>query len=403
MLRFLKQKNFYITLGLIIVFFLVGILIGINKKVSIENILNIENMETPQEISVDFEPFWKTWNILKQKYPNSDKISDQQKIYGAISGLVESYEDPYSSFYNPQESKEFEEDISGSFSGIGLEVGMKDKILTAIAPLKNSPAYHAGIKSGDKLIKIDETFTSDLSIEEAVDLIRGKENTSVKLTILREDEKKPKEIEIIRQIIQIPVIETELREDNIFIIRIYSFTANSAKLFKDALKEFTQKNTNKLIIDLRGNPGGYLESAISMASWFLPAGKIIAIEDYGTNSKSKNYRSYGYDIFSDKLKLVILIDGGSASASEIIAGALQDYQKAIIVGEKSFGKGSVQEVINITPDTLLKITIAKWLTPHGNSISEKGLTPDYLVEYTKEDLKIKKDPQLEKAVELLNN
>jgi carboxyl-terminal processing protease len=340
---------------------------------------------------------------MDEKYPSASKISDQDKVYGAISGLVSSLNDPYSVFFSPEETKSFEEEIAGNFDGIGMEVGMKDKILTVIAPLKDTPAYRADIKSGDKILKIDKKVTSGLTIEEAIKLIRGPKGTSVTLTIFREGNKEPKEIKIVRDTIDIPTLDTEIRKDGIFVVKLYSFSANSANLFRGAMKKFVESGSDKLLLDLRGNPGGYLDAAVDMASWFLKGGQTIVIEDYGGNKDQEIFRSKGYDIFNDKLKFVILIDGGSASASEILAGAMQDNKRAKIVGSQSFGKGSVQQVVDITRDTILKITVAKWLTPNGTSISEKGLTPDYPIEITKKDLEDKKDPQLDKAVDLLIN
>jgi carboxyl-terminal processing protease len=282
-----------------------------------------------------------------------------------------------------------------------MEVGIKDKILTVIAPLKDTPAYKANIKSGDKILKIDSTVTSGLSIEKAIKLIRGKKGTTVTLTILREGNQKPQEIKIVRDTINIPTLDTELRKDGIFVIKLYSFSATSTNLFRNAMKQFVESGSDKLLLDLRGNPGGYLDASVDMASWFLPEGKTVVTEDYGDNKTAETFRSRGYNIFNDKLKFIILIDGGSASASEILAGAMQDNGRAKLVGSQSFGKGSVQEVINVTPNTILKITVAKWLTPNGTSISEKGLTPDYPIEITQDDLDAKIDPQLNKAVELL--
>lgn len=403
MLEFIKKRKKYVYVLLTIAVFFVGMFIGFQNSPSIDKILNISYAKNPPEIKADFEPFWDVWNSINEKYPDAKKIDEQKRIYGAIAGLVSSLDDPYSSFFDPEETKAFEEDIKGSFSGIGLEVGIKDNALTAIAALKGTPAYNAAIKPGDIILKINDTLTSDISIEEAIDLIRGEEGTTVALTIFRESEEEPREIKIVRQIINVPTLETEVKKDGIFVIKLYSFTENSATLFHNALKEFSKTKSDKLILDMRGNPGGYLDAAVNISSWFLPNGKTIVTEDYGDDLKPKNYRSLGYDIFSDKLKFVILIDGGSASASEIVAGAMQDYKKAILVGTQSYGKGSVQELVNVTPDTVLKITVAKWLTPNGISISEKGLTPDYLVKYTKKDFEEKKDPQLDKAVELLNN
>ena len=403
MLKHQKIKLGISTFLLVLVFFLLGVYVGTYRQSDISKVLSVTNKETPTTITADFAPFWKAWNIINEKSPDASKLTDQNRVYGAISGLVGSLNDPYSVFFNPEDAKSFEDDIAGSFSGIGVEVGIKDKILTVIAPLKDSPGYKAGLKAGDKILKIDQTLTSDITIEKAVRLIHGEKGTTVTLTIFRDGERESREIKIVRDIINVPIVKTESKPDGVFVITLNSFSANSASLFQNALKEFTNSKTDKLVLDLRGNPGGYLDSAVSMASWFLPSGKPVVLEDYGNNKKQNIYRSAGYNIFNDKLKFVILIDSGSASASEILAGAMQDYGIAKLVGEQSYGKGSVQEVVNITPDTILKITIAKWLTPKGTSISLKGLTPDYKVELTQKDADAKKDPQMDKAVELLTN
>lgn len=399
--NFSKIKYFSVVVSFIVLFFIFGVYAGVSRRPEIEKVLSLYNKETQVATQADFSPFWKVWNTLNEKYPYASKITDQERVYGAIGGLVNSLNDPYSVFFTPEETKSFEEEIAGNFDGIGMEIGIKDKTLTVIAPLKNTPAYQANIKSGDKILKINETATSGLGIEKAIKLIRGPKGTVVTLTIFREGSQKPKEIKITRDTINIPTLDMELRKDGIFMIRLYSFSANSANLFRNAMKQFTESGKDKLLLDLRGNPGGYLEAAIDMASWFLPTGKIIVTEDYGSNKTAEIFRSKGYDIFNDSLKFVILIDGGSASASEILAGAIQDNGRAKLVGAQSFGKGSVQEVVNITPDTILKVTVARWLTPNGISISEKGLTPDYSVEVTQKDLDTKIDPQLNKAVELL--
>ena len=402
--KFSKTRQYAATVLLVALFFILGVYVGNNNRPEIDKVLGISGKETAVAIQTDFSPFWKVWNTINEKYPSAGKTTDQERVYGAISGLIGSLNDPYSVFFAPDEAKSFEDEIAGNFDGIGMEVGMKDKVLTVIAPLKDTPAYRANIKSGDRIIKIDKIVTSGLSIEEAIKLIRGPKGTAVILTIFREGNKEPIEIKIVRDTINIPTLDTEMRNDGIFVIKLYSFSANSANLFRQALKQFSESGTEKLLLDLRGNPGGYLESAVDMASWFLPKGKVVVSEDYGDDKKPEVFRSKGYDVFNtDMLKFIILIDGGSASASEIVAGAMQDHGIARLVGAKSFGKGSVQEPIKITPDTLLKITVAKWLTPNGNLIEKKGLTPDYQIEITRKDLDAKKDPQLEKAVELLIN
>lgn len=349
---------------------------------------------------VSFSIFWDVWNTINEKYVTLNGADDQEKVYGAVSGLVGSLGDPYTVFFPPKEAEYFESEIQGNFEGVGMEIGMRDEILTVIAPLKGTPAERSGILAGDKVIKIDGTSTSGLGVDESVDLIRGERGTSVVLTIIREGEDKPLEIEVIRDRIEIPTIDTEKRSDGVFVIRLYSFTASSPYLFKDALREFAESEYDKLILDLRNNPGGFMEAAVDMASWFLPAGKVV-VKEISRDGSEKIYRSKGYDIFTEDLKFAILINRGSASASEIIAGALSEYGKVTLVGEKSFGKGSVQELIPMAGNTSLKITISRWFTPNGISISDGGLTPDVEVEFTKEDFEADKDPQLEKAAEIL--
>ncbi len=400
--EYLNTRRPYVII-IIAVFFFFGIYIGFHNGSTINKIVSVSNKETPDVVKADFSDFWKVWNLINEKYPDSALVSDEDRVNGAISGLVSSLNDPYSMFLAKDEAKSFEEDINGSFSGIGMEVGIKDKVLTVISPIKNTPAYNAGFKPGDKILKIDEVLTSELSIDEAIKLIRGEKNTTVALTIFRDGENEPKEIKVVRDIINIPTLDYELRTDSIFVVKLYTFSANSSELFGKAMQDFYKSKSDKLLLDLRGNPGGYLDSAVSISSWFLEQGKPVLIEDAGHDQKQKIYRSSGKNIFGNDLKFVILIDAGSASASEIVAGAMQDYGIAKLVGEKSYGKGSVQQVLNISTDSLLKVTIAKWLTPKGNSISEKGLLPDYVVEFTKKDIESKKDVQMEKAVELLNN
>lgn len=377
----------------------------------------VASTAVPQDIqSADFAPFWKAWQILDTKIaPNKiattstttiSKIDEQQKVWGAIQGLASSYGDPYTTFFPPQEAKAFADSVKGSFGGVGMEVTMKDKIITVVTPLKGTPAEKSGIKAKDRIIKIDGVSTLNMSLDKAVSLMHGEPGTVVKLTLIRESERREIELAITRAIIEVPTIETEYK-DGVFIIRLFSFTENSAAKFRDALISFgtlfDSGKTNKLIIDLRSNPGGYLESAVDIASFFLPEGKEIVREVGNREYGEKIYRSRGFDVFGDKIKVAVLIDGGSASASEILASALHDYNKAILVGEQSFGKGSVQELVPITSDTSLKVTIARWLTPNGASISDGGITPDIVVPYatsTKEG-EVSKDVQLMRAIEEL--
>ncbi len=415
----------------IILFTIIGILLvsgsfilGTQFNFSKDDSIKIINKENILLETADFTPFWESWELLDKKFVKeieknedgeeveSDKITAQDKVWGAIQGLANSFGDPYTIFLPPTESEMFASDIEGNFEGVGMEIGIRDNILIVVAPLKDTPAEKAGMQPKDKILEIDGKSTKNMDTSSAVKLIRGEKGTEVILLVEREGEKENLEISIIRDVIDIPTIETEVKKDvknvkdGVFIIRLYSFTAVSPNLFREALRKFVENGTtNKLVIDLRGNPGGYLESATDIASWFLPMGKVVVTEDYGGNGPNKIHRSKGYDIFNDNLKMAILINGGSASASEILAGALSEYNKAILVGTKTFGKGSVQELIKITPETSLKVTVARWLSPNGNSFSHDGLEPDEVVEITEDDLDYIKDggdPQMDKAIELLN-
>ena len=396
-------KKFILALALVFSLgttFFAGAMVGFSVRPGIDKITSIANKETSVAINADFAPFWEAWNILNEKFIFSATTTDQKKVYGAIQGLAASYGDPYTSFFPPNEAEIFQSDISGDFEGVGMEIGKKEGILTVISPLKGSPAEKAGIRSGDKILKIDDIITTEMDTDEAVTHIRGKGGTTVKLTLFREKEKEPLVISVVRAPIEIPTLETEKR-DGIFIIRLFSFTSKSPELFRGALREFVASKNDKLILDLRGNPGGYLDAAVDMASWFLPAGSVVVKEDFGDKGEGSTHRSRGYNIFNKNLKFVVLIDGGSASASEILAGALSEHGVAKLVGDKTFGKGSVQEVVPLTDDTFLKITVARWLTPNGKSINENGLEPEYTVKVTQEDLDKKYDAQFEKAVEVL--
>jgi carboxyl-terminal processing protease len=238
-----------------------------------------------------------------------------------------------------------------------------------------------------------------MTIDKALYLIRGLVGSPVRLTLFRTEIKEPFDVSIVREVIQIPTIDTERRGD-VFIIRLYGFPATGAELFRQALREFVKSGADKLVLDLRGNPGGYLEVAVDMASWFLPQGKVVVSEEEKSGT-GQIFRSKGYNIFGDKFHFVILVDGGSASAAEILAGALEQHGIATLVGTKTFGKGSVQELLPITDDTSLKVTVARWVTPNGTNLSEGGIDPDVKVEITKEEVEQGKDPQLDKAIELL--
>jgi carboxyl-terminal processing protease len=352
----------------------------------------------PEEI--DFSLFWEAYHKLKENFVEKEKIVPQKIIYGAISGMVRSLGDPYTVFLDPEESKIFKEDVKGYFEGVGMEIGIKKGKLTVIAPLEGTPAKRAGIRAGDIILEVDGKSTIDMSLDEAVRLIRGPKGTKVKLKIMREGWEEPKEIEIVRDVIEIPSLKWEEKDDIIY-LKIYQFSEKARLDFILAANEILILPTKKMILDLRDNPGGYLEVAVDIAGWFLEKGKLVAIEEFGSGERQE-YHSPGPAKFSD-YKIVILINRGSASGAEILAAALKENLGILLVGEKSFGKGSVQKLENLRGGSSLKITIAKWLTPSGKQISEQGLTPDIKVRITEKDIEERKDPQLEKAIEILKN
>lgn len=353
--------------------------------------------------NVDLSVFWEVWRQIEIKFLEKDKIDYKEMIYGAISGMVDSFGDPYTTFFDPNQTESFEEELRGKYEGVGMYVGIKDNQLTVISPLKDSPAEKAGLKPEDKIVQIEETYTLDLSIEEAVSLIKGPKGSEVKLLIQRKGWKEPKEFIMTRQVIKIPTLDYEALDNNIALIKIYQFNQILTSEFNRVALEILDSETDKFIIDLRNNPGGYLEVAQNIAGWFITKGEVVVWQDEGDEDNRKRYDSNGPALFLD-YPVVVLINGGSASGAEILAGALRDQNGSKLVGTKSFGKGSVQEQVQLSDSSSLKVTIAKWLTPNGDLIHELGLEPDIEVEMPEtEDDEEPQDTQLEKAVEILNN
>lgn len=347
---------------------------------------------------IDLSLFWQAWRILEEKFVAKEQLDQQKMIYGAIRGMVNSLEDPYTVFLNPEDTKKFLEDITGRFEGVGMEIGLRKGQLQVISPLEGTPAQKAGLRPGDKIIKINNTLTADITLEEAVNLIRGPKGTEVVLVILRDAWEKTKEFRIIRDVIEIPSLKWELRPDNIIYLKIYHFTEKARSNFAKIAFEILRSPGDRIILDLRNNPGGYLEVAQDIAGWFLKKGDVVAIEDFGETKKEYKARGNGEGL---KYPLVILINQGSASGSEILAGALRDNRGIKLIGEKSFGKGSVQELTKLKDGSSLKVTVAKWLTPKGYLITDKGLEPDIEVKMEEEDYEAGRDPQLEKAIEVI--
>jgi len=361
----------------------------------------------PEEI--DFSLFWEAYYQLQEKFSDPEKLDVEKIIYGAISGMVKSLGDPYTIFLNPEENKRFQEDVKGVFEGVGMEIGIRKGELTVISPLEGTPAKKAGIRAGDTIIKIDDTVTSDITIDEAVGLIRGPKGTEVTLTIFRKDWERTKDIKIVRAAIEIPSLAWELlasageadgKEENIAYLKLFHFTERARFDFNKAAVEILNSPAEKIILDLRNNPGGFLEVAQDVAGWFLERGKIVAIEDFGEGKTKKEYKARGNARFVD-YPIVILINQGTASASEILAGALRDHREIKLIGERSFGKGSIQELSELKEGSSLKITVAKWLTPKGEILTDVGLKPDIEIEITEEDYEEEKDPQLDKAIEVI--
>jgi carboxyl-terminal processing protease len=384
-----------------IAFFLSGYFVGLNSKKA-DFLASLSNSsETLLNSKPDLSLFWEVWARLEERYIDKSKLDPQNLLYGAIAGMVKAVGDPHTSFFNPKDTKRFFEDVSGEFEGIGIEISMKKGQLVVVAPLEGTPAQKIGIKAGDKILKIGDTLTSDLTLDEAVNMIRGPKGTEVVLMILREGWDLPREFKIMRDKILVPSLKWELKGD-IAYIKLYHFSQKADVDFRKAALEIEKSKASKIILDLRNNPGGFLEVAQNIAGWFLERGKVVAIEDFG-NGEKREFKSPGPSKLIN-FPLVVLINNGSASASEILAAALRDHRQVKLVGEKSFGKGSVQEMERFKDDSSLKVTVARWLSPKGTLIDGVGLEPDIKVELKEEEkeTQAEKDPQLEKAIELLN-
>ncbi len=390
----------FLIIAFLIAAFGLGFYYGTQSQPSIEKVTGIQNLEEGKPAAVDFNLFWVAWNEIQDKFVNRAKLDSQKMVYGAISGMLSSLDDPYTVFMTPEENKKFSLDMRGNLEGIGAEVGMRKETLTIISPLENSPAQKAGLKPGDKILKINDKLTAGLTQEEGVSLIRGPKGTEVRLTIFRDGWSSTQEFKIIRDVIIIPIVKLEMKDNgNIAYLSIYQFTDNSAAEFAKAAQQILTSGAKGIVLDVRNNPGGYLESAVEITSWFLPKDAMIVTEDYGDGKKIQ-HKSSGINKLGS-YPLTVLINEGSASASEILAGALRDNKKVKLVGEKSFGKGSVQQLEQLGSGTSLKITVAKWLTPSDHSIMDEGLEPDIKVEITKDDIDENRDPQLDKALEIL--
>lgn len=406
-LRAKKYAGVYLAIIIFVIAFGLGILAGqrmiIKKEIklsgnttTISKVLNLYTNDRKID-NVDFNQFWKVWDEVKAKY-YKQPVNDSDLFYGAIQGLVYSLNDPYSMYMPPTAATDFMKSLSGEFSGIGAEIGVKNNQLVVVAPIANTPAAKAGLHSGDKILAIDKKNTAGMDANTAVEKIRGEAGTTVVLTISRNGWTTSKDISIVRAKINVPSVSWEEKLGSVAYVRIMQFNDDTTPMFVKAIKEINKKGIKKIILDLRNNPGGYLDGAIQMSSEWIAEGKIVT--EKFSDGRTNDQMALGNPKL-DGLKTVVLVNGGSASASEIVAGALQDHQKATIIGEKTFGKGSVQDYEPFSDGSALKITVAAWYTPNGKSINEQGITPDIEVkeDWTKED--VGQDAVIDKALELL--
>ena len=358
--------------------------------------IDVKNIEIGKPSDVDFSLFWEAWNeLVNRAVQEPDK---QKMLEGAISGVLSSVDDPYTMYFTKIENKQFLEDIQGEFSGIGIEITLRDGLPTVVAPLSNTPADEAGIKAGDIILEVDGESTSELGFDEIINRIRGEKGTKVKLKILRDSASETLDFEVIRNKIVVKSVEWEMKEaagKRFYHIKMRQFGDDTEALFSQLAKEIKENGADGIILDLRNNPGGYLETAVNISSYFIEDGVIVS--ETGKNDEKKDYNAKGNAKLKD-FNIVVLTNEGSASASEIVAGALRDRKGVKIIGQKTFGKGSVQELVELSDGSAVKITTASWFTPSGKQINGEGLEPDIAIEDNEET---EKDEQLEKAIEYL--
>ncbi len=360
----------------------------------------LEKEKNPEILfkDVKFGLYWDVWNKIQEQF--IDRPTAEPKLfYGSLVGRVASLGDPYTVFLEPQTASSFTEELSGKFEGIGAEIAIKNNRLTIVSPLPESPAEKAGLKGGDKIYEIDGYSTDNIDLNEAVKRIRGEKGTKVTLKIMRGEELLTKEIE--RDTIKIFSVQFEMKENKIAYIKITNFNDDTFDRFKEAVNKALLENPKGIIIDLRNNPGGYLTQAVDIASYWVENGQVVVIEKFADGNE-KPYTASGNPVLKN-YPTMVLVNSGSASGSEILAGALQDYKLAELIGKKTFGKGSVQNLEEFEDGSALKITIARWLTPLGRQIDKNGIEVDEDIELTEEDYNADKDPQLDKALEMLSS
>lgn len=343
---------------------------------------------------VEFKLFWEVWSALKDRY-YQQPLKDKDLFYGALSGLASGTGDPYTTFFEPQAAEDFDQSIQGAFGGIGAEIGMKKDIIQIVAPLADTPAEKAGLLAGDIIAKINDEETTGMTVDQAVHKIRGERGTKVTLTIYRPNAKKPLfDVSIVRDVIRITSVKSKMLDGGIAYVEITSFNADTADRFEAAVKTLLAQRPKGFVLDVRNDPGGLLDQAQRVAAVWL--GNQVVVKERRQGKIFEELHGVGKALLKG-MPTIVLVNQGSASASEIVAGALQDYQAAKLVGSKTFGKGSVQEVHNFEDGSAVKITIAEWLTPKERTIHKTGLEPDITVEQTPEDYESKRDPVLDRA------
>lgn len=367
------------------------------KHIIVKGITNVGD----NDVTADFGLFWEVREKLKGEHIDGASFKDQDMVYGAISGMVDAMGDPNTVFLKPVISKKFEEDIRGEFGGIGAEIARKDAHIVVVAPLEASPAEKAGLRAGDIILKVDDKNVENADVNEAVTYIRGPIGTKVTLTVIRPSEEHVREIAIVRDTIRVPTVKLTLKDNHIAHLQLFSFNENASVAFYQAIAKAAQLGTNGIVLDLRNDPGGFLEVAVNLAGWFLEPGTLVVSEEFRSGDKNE-FKTSGNGVLKN-VPVVVLVNGGSASASEILAGALRDQRHVKLVGEKTFGKGTVQELETLSDgESKLKVTIAHWKLPGGSFIDKNGIPPDVEVKLTEEDTKAKKDPQLDRAIQVLN-
>jgi carboxyl-terminal processing protease len=371
------------------------------KNILVEQATNITPPQGASTSLADFGTFWEAWQDINDLYLRNPDVSSTAKVYGAINGLVQSLGDPYTEFFSPSDNQQFQQDISGNFGGIGAELGTDAKNeIVIVAPLKGTPAESAGLKAQDIVTGINSSSTDQMTVDQAVNLIRGQIGTSVKLTIMRNGWDKPKDFSITRENIQVPIVDFEMKGD-IAHISLHQFDQTADQLVYNALVKAMNQNAQGIVFDLRDDPGGYLDAAVDISGYFLKPGSLV-VSEVGRTVATTTYTAAGNGAL-DNFPMVVLVNGGSASASEILAGALHDDRGIKLIGDKTFGKGTVQELENLSDGSSLKITVAHWVLPSGKIIDHEGIEPDYEVPLTATDTANKQDPQLDKAIQVLQS